>query len=295
MALPVQWPFADLSPAAPGDETTPLANRRSWKPDGAKQWSGPSPLEHYARYPEKHPQEVLYADDDTVVIYDKYPKAWFHFLVIPRQPVRDIYDLDPMVDIPLVHTLVARAGRLIRHLQTQPSFPPRALAPSQYDGPIAPHHPTPTHAALTAANDKGEGYLADPRLYRFRLGFHTLPSLPQLHLHVISDDFMGPMMKSQSRWNTFATPFLRPPEVVLEELEKLREASLAGPDDSGGRQPARIVRDRAREADFFHLPMVCLFCHKEQPNFRAHRDEHLPGCFQTELENRCRELPTSGP
>lgn len=36
-----------------------------------------------------------------------------------------------------------------------------------------------------------------------KLGFHSMPSLPQLHMHVISLDFNSPMLKSKVHWNSF--------------------------------------------------------------------------------------------
>uniref|UniRef100_A0A161MT06 Aprataxin n=1 Tax=Triatoma infestans TaxID=30076 RepID=A0A161MT06_TRIIF len=50
------------------------------------------------------------------------------------------------------------------------------------------------------ARDFGEGR-------KFRYGFHAIPSLQRLHLHVISDDFNSPALKTAKHWNSFTTSF----------------------------------------------------------------------------------------
>ena len=41
----------------------------------------------------------------------------------------------------------------------------------------------------------------------FRYGYHTIPSMLQLHLHVISCDFVSPCLKTKRHWNSFTTEF----------------------------------------------------------------------------------------
>eukprot|EP00890_Picochlorum_soloecismus_P001036 jgi/Picsp_1/1933/NSC_05399-R1_fha-hit protein len=36
-----------------------------------------------------------------------------------------------------------------------------------------------------------------------KIGFHSVPSLPQLHMHVVSLDFNSPMLKTKVHWNSF--------------------------------------------------------------------------------------------
>ena len=49
----------------------------------------------------------------------------------------------------------------------------------------------------------------------FHMGFHSIPSLPQLHLHVISHDFASPCMKTTKHWNSFTTDFFLPLDRIL--------------------------------------------------------------------------------
>lgn len=52
------------------------------------------------------------------------------------------------------------------------------------------------------------------------MGFHAIPSMLQLHLHVISQDFDSPALKQPKHWRSFATEFFRPVDTVLTELEE---------------------------------------------------------------------------
>jgi hypothetical protein len=47
-----------------------------------------------------------------------------------------------------------------------------------------------------------------------RMGFHCMPSMRQLHLHVMSPDLLGTSMKRKGQWNSFATAFFVPPSKV---------------------------------------------------------------------------------
>lgn len=80
--------------------------------------------------------------------------------------------------------------------------------------------------------------------FRMLMGFHSLPSLHQLHMHVISTDFDSPCLKTKAHYNSFTTPFLRPPEAVIHELEQDGEVDYS--DDE--------------VAAFHRQPLVCLNC-----------------------------------
>lgn len=42
---------------------------------------------------------------------------------------------------------------------------------------------------------------------RFKIGYHSEPSMQRLHLHVISDDFNSTSLKTKIHWNSFNTKF----------------------------------------------------------------------------------------
>eukprot|EP00124_Ichthyophonus_hoferi_P005172 Ihof_evm2s690 gene=Ihof_evmTU2s690 len=56
-------------------------------------------------------------------------------------------------------------------------------------------------------------------LHKFRLGFHAIPSLSQLHMHVISQDFDSFYLKNKKHWNTFTTSFFLDAQIVVSMIE----------------------------------------------------------------------------
>ena len=54
----------------------------------------------------------------------------------------------------------------------------------------------------------------------FRYGFHAIPSMSQIHMHVISQDFISPCLKTKKHWNSFNTNYFVEAETVLKYLSK---------------------------------------------------------------------------
>ncbi|OSX70163.1 hypothetical protein BU14_0880s0007 [Porphyra umbilicalis] len=115
------------------------------------------------------------ADGDAeplVVLYDGYQKARRHLLLLPARP-----DVAPAVDR-LTSSDRSAAAALVR-----------------LGGVIA--------AALAADAGGGGGGGAPPP----RLGFHALPSMSPLHLHLVSDDLAGSGMTSKRHYQSFSLAF----------------------------------------------------------------------------------------
>jgi len=117
---------------------------------------------------------VYYHDDQVVIIYDKFPKAKVHLLVIPKQIIKSISVLNSS-HIPLLNQMKSHANRIIAEL--------------------------------------------DPQSKRkFRVGFHAIPSMNQVHMHVISQDFDSPCLKNKTHWQSFTTEFFIDAEEFIEKL-----------------------------------------------------------------------------
>ncbi|PRQ42887.1 putative adenylylsulfatase [Rosa chinensis] len=71
-----------------------------------------------------------------------------------------------------------------------------------------------------------EKFLHDDSTLVFRLGYHSEPSMRQLHLHVISQDFNSAHLKNKKHWNSFNTAFFRDSVDVLEEVSSDGKAIL---------------------------------------------------------------------
>ncbi|KAI3771334.1 hypothetical protein L6452_02496 [Arctium lappa] len=69
-------------------------------------------------------------------------------------------------------------------------------------------------------------FLSENESLVFRLGYHSAPSMRQLHLHVISQDFNSKHLKNKKHWNSFNSPFFRDSVDVIQEVSEQGKATL---------------------------------------------------------------------
>ncbi|XP_056227921.1 aprataxin isoform X2 [Seriola aureovittata] len=101
----------------------------------------------------------------------------------------------------------------------------------------------------------------DASSLHFRTGYHAIPSMSHVHLHVISQDFDSPCLKNKKHWNSFTTDYFIESHDVIEML------------DTNGRV---TVKEGASE--LLKLPLRCHMCRKELPTIPALKD-HLKSHF----------------
>ncbi|KAM9856831.1 aprataxin [Aulostomus maculatus] len=164
------------------------------------------------------PKMQVYKDDKVVVIKDKYPKARYHWLVLPWQ------------SIPSLKALREEHCDLLRHMQ-------------EVADQMVQQCP---HASSL----------------RFRKGYHAIPSMSHVHLHVISQDFDSPCLKNKKHWNSFTTDYFIESQDVIEML---------------GTNGRVTVKEGASE--LLKLPLRCHMCHTQLPTIPAlkqHLKSHFP-------------------
>ncbi|CAF0806691.1 unnamed protein product [Adineta steineri] len=122
----------------------------------------------------------VYKDDLCTVIIDKFPKAHIHLLVMPNQYIADVKSLNN-TDLPLIKHMLKIAKEV---------------------------------AEKTAAKANARGIFNE-----FRYGFHTIPTLALLHMHVISQDFISNSLKTKKHWNSFTTNYFIDASEVIDELQ----------------------------------------------------------------------------
>jgi len=96
--------------------------------------------------------------------------------------------------------------------------------------------------------------------HQFRLGFHAVPSMSQVHLHVISQDFNSTCLKNKKHWNSFTTDYFVNPEAVIDKL--LTKGKWTSP---GGAK------------DLLNLELKCHKCEmrpKNMPDLKKHIATH---------------------
>ncbi|XP_059267497.1 aprataxin isoform X4 [Mustela nigripes] len=97
---------------------------------------------------------------------------------------------------------------------------------------------------------------------RFRLGYHAIPSMSHVHLHVISQDFDSPCLKNKKHWNSFNTEYFLESQAVIEMVQDTGRVS---------------VRDGTPE--LLKLPLRCHECQQllpSIPQLKEHLRRHWP-------------------
>ena len=122
------------------------------------------------------PKQVFEEDDLTVTLKDAFPKARYHFLVVPREDIHSVKELtrDNLKLLKHIHKV---AESLIERVRRK-----------------------------------------EPNI-QFRFGYHAVPSLKRLHLHIVSQDFDSPKLRTQRHWNTFNTEYFMDSSMVIMEIE----------------------------------------------------------------------------
>ncbi|KAK2514104.1 Aptx [Columba livia] len=164
------------------------------------------------------PKMQVYKDEKTVVIKDKYPKARYHWLVLPWDPISSL------------KSVTRDHLELLEHMH--------------------------------AVGQKMIEQCPDRESLEFRLGYHAIPSMSHLHLHVISQDFDSPALKTKKHWNSFTTDYFLNSQEVLEMVRSKGKV---------------MVKDHVSE--LLKLPLRCHRCKQQLstiPQLKEHLRKHWP-------------------
>lgn len=96
-----------------------------------------------------------------------------------------------------------------------------------------------------------------------KAGFHAVPSMQRLHMHIISTDMVSPCLKTKLHWNSFTTEFFRPYADVLEELKEKGSISKMAPE--------LVQSCKSRELQCNQ----CTYKPKTMPQLKEHLLTHL--------------------
>ena len=95
-----------------------------------------------------------------------------------------------------------------------------------------------------------------------RMGFHAIPSMQQLHMHVISTDFRGAGLKTKKHWNSFNTDYFVDSKRLVEQLEV----------------NGKVGFDKSKYAEMLNRPLSCHRCQKAVANMTQLKD-HILTCL----------------
>ncbi|KAK6118262.1 hypothetical protein DH2020_048048 [Rehmannia glutinosa] len=109
-----------------------------------------------------------------------------------------------------------------------------------------------------------EKFLDENKSLSFRLGYHSAPSMRQLHLHVISQDFNSSHLKNKKHWNSFNTPFFLDSVDVIKEVEDV--GNIASKNDKFLSMELRCHRCRSAHPNIPRLKSHISYCQAPFPS-----------------------------
>ena len=107
------------------------------------------------------------------------------------------------------------------------------------------------------------------------IGFHSIPSMKHLHMHVISMDFDSPCLKRSVHWNSFTTEFFVPYDRVLEQLETKGVVEV----------------DKEKMEALQKQKMVCFVCHQPIKNIPELKRHIASGCLKCAKVQKRKQEP----
>ncbi|KAF7791306.1 hypothetical protein EIP86_002320 [Pleurotus ostreatoroseus] len=213
-------------------------------------------LEHYATLPDADMKDVVGGlmhsfDATTLTIQDAYPKAKYHLLVLPRPH-------DGIQTKYLRNLKVLFAGD-------------KARAKAVLED-------------LGRAAEKAKESIEQDMLERWKfkwdvwMGFHAIPSMRHIHMHVISADLVSKSLKNKKHYNTFHPKlgFFLHYKDVMEWFEAVPSYW------------ERMIQFKPSTYEpLLKEDLVCFHCHREMRNIPVLKD-HLEREFD-EMKERGRE------
>lgn len=192
--------MAKRCPDEEAEESLPV-KRMPLPPKGSGHWS------QGLLASMEDPELIVKSDEKCVTIKDRYPKAQYHFLILPKENISSIRSLNSS-HVNLLEHILKCGQNLVSELSC-----------------------------------------VNPKLH-FRLGYHAVPSMSRLHMHIISQDFNSPCLKNKKHWNSFTSDFFIDAEKIIEMIKLKNKVEL---------------NSEHYEA-LLKQPLRCHVCHREQKN-----------------------------
>lgn len=160
----------------------------------------------------------LRSDEHTLVIYDGFPKAKYHFLVLPRIPFK-LEGTGPVgATIAPPPKLSLAGGKLTQGTSAKGQSVPnahlksiRSLLASPYAAVVLQKLREQSGEVVKLIQEEmrhcpllsSAGEQTCGVSWGVRVGFHAVPSMDTVHLHVLSDDFVSERLKHKKHYQSF--------------------------------------------------------------------------------------------
>ncbi|WWC86152.1 uncharacterized protein L201_001025 [Kwoniella dendrophila CBS 6074] len=209
--------------------------------------------------------KLLLTTRNTIAVFDQYPKAKYHFLVLPRYPFTSQLNPDSKKSIVPLDTLNDLKSLLLKADRESREEILLALENTSRE----------VEEMIRDEMLKTEGFE-----WKIDIGFHAIPSMKHVHLHVISDDRISPSLKTKKHHNSF-----RPD---LGFFIDIMEVKRWIEDDSNMRERVDAMYDAKRLLD---TPLTCHKCDEfmtNVPKLKTHLEKHFQEERATALNNIAR-------
>ncbi|PPR03537.1 hypothetical protein CVT24_007023 [Panaeolus cyanescens] len=196
----------------PSSSRTPTQARTVKTPKTAMSDNNLTILRRYAGLPmpgQVLSKSVLFSEaEDTITVYDAFPKSIFHLLVLPRSqpaPEDEEEDSSQPTLLQFVHSAKSTKPKAKQSLPTAHQV--RNLPTMLSNLPKSQSKEILLKMQDAACSAKQEIEAEMIRIYGWKwdvwIGFHAIPSMEHLHLHVISADLISEKLKKKKHYNTF--------------------------------------------------------------------------------------------
>ncbi|TPP67090.1 Aprataxin [Fasciola gigantica] len=147
---------------------------------------------------------------------------------------------------------------------------------------------------LRSMHEAAEQLVSENEPHSFQIGYHAVPSMLQLHMHVVSTDFCSPCLKTKKHWNSFTTRFypscgfgikLRKfsflcSVVSLSQIQYPSQSSLCSLMEEFIKMVENGTHLQLDRTEYLELLKCDLKCHrcqscfKTMPNLKSHLEKH---------------------
>lgn len=151
--------------------------------------------------------KVLFYDERTVTIYDKFAKAQYHFLVLPRIPFKASSSGSKAQASAGTPTLSAANGKLNFGATSSNNVPPSHML--SISALLASPYAAEVLEAVRKASAQVVEHILQDMLKHYSVtwdietAFHAVPSMEHLHLHVVSMDLVSDRLKHKKHFLSF--------------------------------------------------------------------------------------------
>lgn len=155
-------------------------------------------LARYIHNPDSCPNQVVYHTDNFVAIKDLYPKASVHLLLLARGSETALHPFEALQDPKFLSSIRAELPRLIDIA---------ASSLRQKFGKFSAQDEQ--RQRVLNGDEEWDASLPVGRNWQreIMVGVHAVPSMENLHVHVMSRDRYSECLKHRKHYNSFSTGF----------------------------------------------------------------------------------------